>query len=100
MSAAAAAARPVHHCAAAQCTSRGRHAPPFGSCRLGCRLAPSHLAFTAGCPFRPPAADAAPDGSITLRVQLFGGVTNVSYVDETLELLPGNVKWSVFVEGW
>lgn len=33
-------------------------------------------------------------------MQLFGGLTNVTYVDEVLELLPGNVKWSVLVDGW
>lgn len=51
--------------------------------------------FHPHCPAAVP-----PDGGLTLRVQLFGGLTNVTYVDEVLELLPGNVKWSVLVDGW
>lgn len=81
--------------------------PPPGSCRLPpdrqpaapARTSPA-ASFTRLCRYTTCPADAVPDGGVTLRVQLFGGLTNVSYVDETLELLPGNVKWSVFVEGW
>ena len=37
---------------------------------------------------------------MTLTAQLFGGLTNITFLNETLELLPGNVKWSVLVEQW
>lgn len=47
-----------------------------------------------------PVAEPAAGGGVTLTVQLFGGLTNVTFLDSLLELLPGNVKWSVLVEEW
>lgn len=39
-------------------------------------------------------------GGVTLVVQLFGGLTNVSFLNSSLEILPGNVKWSIAVDKW
>lgn len=50
---------------------------------------------------RPAAPTAGPtSGGVTLTAQLFGGLTNVTYAGNSLELLPGNVKWSALVENW